>query len=139
MDLAGRLPQQAAEAPRVIEAQHPLLPARTFHRDVDMIVRTHRRIHRQHPQAAGHAQVQQRAAAVHIHQQVLGPPPHLGDALAGQLARDLRRNRPAQIRPAQRHLADAPSFQMRGQTPAGGFDFGQFGHGETGAAGKERR
>lgn len=88
--LAMRLPQQAAEAARVVEAQQ----ATVFQADIDMVVRAHRRVAGQHAQAAGHAQVQHGAAGVGIEQQVFGAAADRGDALAGQFAFDFRRDRP---------------------------------------------
>src|SRR3546814_6628455 len=73
MHFARRLPQQAAEAARIVEAQHPAAAAaRPRERDVEVVVDTHRRVGRKHPQTAGHAQVQQRAAGGGVEQQVLG-------------------------------------------------------------------
>mgnify|MGYP006143025357 CR=1 FL=1 len=40
----------------------------------------------------------------------------------------LGRDRPAQVGTAQGHAGDAAPLQVRGQAPAGGFDFGQLGH-----------
>src|SRR3546814_1834913 len=83
MHFARRLPQQAAEAARIVEAQHPAAAAaRPRERDVEVVVDTHRRVGRKHPQTAGHAQVQQRAAGGGVEQQVLGAAAHRVDALA---------------------------------------------------------
>ena len=100
-----------------------------------MVVRADGRIAGQHPQHAGHAQVQQRAVAgIGVHQQVLGPAADRGDAAAGQLFADLGGNRPAQVGPAQDHAGDPSPLHVRGQAAAGGFDLGKFGHGQLPAA-----
>ena len=121
---ARRLPEQAAEPARVVEAQQ----AAVVECDIDVVMRAYRRALRQHPQAAAHAQVHQRAAGGGIQQQVLGAPAHGIDALAGEPGLDLARNRPAQIRPAQHDARHFAIEQMRHQAAAGGFDFGQLGH-----------
>ncbi len=125
MGFPGRLPQQAAESARVVEAQQ----AAVVQADVHVVVRAHRRIAGQHAQAAGHAQVQQRAADGGIKQQVLGAAAHALDGLPGEQRADLRRNRPAQVGATQDHAVDAAAFQVWGKAAAGGFYFGQFRHG----------
>src|SRR3546814_1006975 len=81
----------AAEAARIVEAQHPAAAAaRPRERDVEVVVDTHRRVGWKHPQTAGHAQVQQRAAGGGVEQQVLGAAAHRVDALARQSFGDVR-------------------------------------------------
>ncbi|KAG0779222.1 hypothetical protein G6F22_010760 [Rhizopus arrhizus] len=126
VDLAGRLPQQAAEAARVVEAQQ----AAIVEADVDVVVRTQRGITGQHAQAAGHAKVQHRAADGGVQQQVLCAPADVLDALTRQQLGHFRWNRPAQVGAAQDHPMHAATLQVRRQAAAGGFDFGQFRHAE---------
>jgi hypothetical protein len=124
------LPQQAAEPARVVEAQN--LSGSTGggrEPDVDVVVRAHGRIRRHHAQAPRHPQVQQRAARLRIEQQVFRATTHGVDALPGQRARHLRRNRPAQVGAAQQHVGDDAAGDVRGKPRAGGFDLGQFRHG----------
>ena len=120
MGLARRLPEQAAEPARVVEAQH----AAGIEGDVDVVMRAHRRVIRQHPQAAGHAQVEQGAAHGGVQQQVLGTPADALDVLFGQQFLDLARDRPAQVGATQQDVFDAASGHVRQQPATGGFDFG---------------
>jgi len=124
MDLACGLPEQAAEAARITETQAPAI----VQHDIDVVVRARRRIAIQHAQAAGHAQMQQRAATVDVQQQVLRAPANVGDAGAVQTSRHGIRNRPAQIMPAQHHLAHRPPQQMRRNAAPGGFYLGKLRH-----------
>ncbi|MOA01797.1 hypothetical protein D3C78_1212200 [compost metagenome] len=77
-------------------------------------------------------------AALGLDQQVLGAAADMLDALAGQPHVEVFGNRPAQAALAHDHAGHPVALQMRGDTAAGGFDFGQFGHGggtgSTGAA-----
>ena len=134
MRLSGRLPQQAAEAPRVGEAQHATV---AHEPDVDVVVRPGRGVAGQHAQAAGHAQVQQGAARGGVEQEVLGAPAHGVDALPREAVGDLGRDRPAQVGAAQQHVAHARAFEVRRQSAARGLDFGQLRH--AGSVGARRR
>ena len=125
------LPQRATEAPRVVEAQH----AGTVERDVEMVVPACGQRRGQHAQAAAHSQVQQCAARVRVEQQVLRAPPHRRDPATWQQGLQLRRERPAQAGAPLHHPGDGVPDQVRRQATAGGFDFGQFGHGQAVARG----
>jgi hypothetical protein len=130
VDLARRLPEQAPEAPRVVEAQDAAFRAPAVGEfQVDVVVRFHRRVARQDAQAAGHAQVEERAADFGVEQQVFRSPTNGIDPPTGEQGRYFRRNRPAQIRTTQHDVGDDAPFNMRCEAAPRGFDFGQFGHG----------
>src|SRR5690606_21838344 len=129
-----------AEASRVGQAQYARRAAAALQGDVDVVVRAGRSVGRQHPQAAGHAQVEQGAAGAGVEQQVLGAPAHGVDALPRQVSPDLGRDRPAQVGTAQDDAQHAPALDVRCQAAARGLDFGQFGHGgSVGARGPRRK
>ena len=93
-----------------------------------MVVRRDGRGRGQYAQGARHAEMQQRAAGLRVHQQVLRAPLDAFDALAAQAGHEFGRNRPAQLRLAHHQLDHAPADQMRREATARGFDFGQLGH-----------
>jgi hypothetical protein len=115
---------QAAEAPRIVE---PHRPARIqFH--VEVIVCLAGGRVRQDQQAAGHAQVQQQVAAFELDYQVFRAPTHALDGLSPRPFRQCARNRPAQPAIMHGQPLDAAAHQVRGNSAAGGFDFGKFRH-----------
>jgi ligand-binding sensor domain-containing protein/signal transduction histidine kinase len=118
------LPEQTAEAARVVETQYAVV----VEHQVDMIVRCRRYAGIEHPQRSGHAEMQERRARVGVQQQVLGAPLGAFDAAADEHPLDLVRNRPAQIRPSQYRAYDDTTFDVRRDPATRGFDFGQFGH-----------
>src|SRR5690606_21724065 len=68
-------------------------------------------------------------------QQVFAAPLDLLDALPAQQLRQVGGNRPAQHGMPHHDAADAAALQMRLDTAAGGFDFGQFRHTRNGLVG----
>jgi hypothetical protein len=63
-----------------------------------------------------------------IQQQVFCAARYRIDFQAAQDFRNIRGNRPAQIRVAYRDIGNMASFQMRRDTPADDFDFREFRH-----------
>ena len=99
---------QAAETPRVVEAQRPV----RIQLQVEVVVFLPRGGIRQHPQAARHPEVQQQIAPLQIHQQVFRAPPHAAHGLTLRPARQVRRA----TRPAQPRLVHAPRARSGGQS-----------------------
>jgi hypothetical protein len=116
---------QAAEAPRVVEAQ----ALAGIEHEVVVVVQQPRRTGRHDAQAAGHAEVRDQRAALELDQQVLGPAVHVEHALPGDLPRELGLDGPAQARLAQVERADRAADQRRADAAPRRFDFGKFRHG----------
>ena len=129
----SRLPEQAAEAARVVQTQ--ALPA--LQHDIHMVVLAQRRIGGDHTQLPRHAQVQQGGTRLHIEQQVFGPPPHRCHRLAGEQGRQFVGHRPAQRGIADNQGVDAPAFHRGRDAATRGFDFGQFRHGQCALRGAQ--
>ncbi len=79
---------------------------------------------------ARHAQMHQEQAAIQIDEQIFAAPPHRQDALA------LQGRRRTTQRPAQgfthEHTLDHRASDAVGKAQTGDFNFGQFGHGQSG-------
>jgi hypothetical protein len=117
--------QQAAEAPRIVEAQR----LSGVELDVHVIVRDARRRGRQHPQTARHAEVQDHRARVRLQQQVLGPAASAANRAANERGARLDVHRPSQSWLVDDEAIDAASHDMGFDAAAGGLDFGKFRHG----------
>ncbi len=113
-------PEHGAEAPRIGVAQGHA----RGQLDVDVLVATGRGAALHQPQAAGHAQVADQRTGLGAQQQVLGAALDADDALSGQAHVQVFGNRPAQAPLAHDHALDALAFEVGGDAPAGGFDFG---------------
>ena len=96
---------------------------------VKVIVLAGCRVGIEHAQAAGHAEMEQGASCLRMHQQIFRAALNGFDALAGQRGDQEYRDRPAQFRLADDELRDALTEQMWRDATAGRFNFGQFGHG----------
>ncbi len=125
--LGQRAPQDGAEAARIAKAQHDGArlgaqrgAGRGGQQQVQVVVRARRRRIGQHPQRAGHAQVDQQPAGrlarrlAHAFQQqvfaaALDPAHHA----LGQPHFQFRIDRPAQAAVAHRDRGDAPPHHMR--------------------------
>lgn len=70
------------------------------------------------------AQVADQRTGLGAQQQVLGAALDADDALSGQAHVQVFGNRPAQAPLAHDHALDALAFEVGGDAPAGGFDFG---------------
>ena len=87
------------------------------------------------PPAPAHAEMKHHGpVAVGVNQAVLRAARQAGDRGAGQPLHQIRRERPAHIRPVGPRGDDPLPFKEPGKTADGGFDFGQFRH-RTEAAG----
>ena len=121
--------ERAAEAARIMKAQQ--LAAIEF--EIDVIVLHRRRKTVQHPESAGHTQVQQQAIAiVEQQQQVLGAALYLIDSPAHQALFEIVRDRPAQAAIPHPHGCQPTADDVGFDAAADGFDFGEFGHGAHG-------
>ncbi|MDV7402023.1 hypothetical protein RZS08_61950, partial [Arthrospira platensis SPKY1] len=67
-------------------------------------------------------------AGIEVEQEILRPPPHCRQTLAGDRRGQVLGHRLAQPRVAHDQGRQAPALDMRPNAPAGGFDFGEFGH-----------
>ena len=121
---AGRLPEPATEAARVVEAQQ----ASRIEHEVDVVVRAQRDVGREHAQRPGHAEVHDHGARLGVQQQVLRAALDRRDALAAQVGGERFRHGPAQCALAHDELAHDASRHVRRDAAARGFDFGQLGH-----------
>src|SRR3990167_2016494 len=120
-------PEQRAEAPWIGVAQGQA----GLQLDVHMLVLGRRQATLDQAQVAGHAQVTDQTAGLGLNQQVFGAPLDTLDALAGQAHIQVFGNRPAQTTLAHNHSANPLTFEKGRDTAAGGFDFRQFGHGQS--------
>ncbi|EXF43084.1 hypothetical protein BAY1663_04502 [Pseudomonas sp. BAY1663] len=120
-------PQQRAEAAWIGIAQR----LAGFEQQVDVLVLGRRQTGINQAQAAGHPQMDDQRAGLEADQQVLGAPLNRLDTLTGQAHVQILGNRPAQAPVAHDHPVDALAEEMRRDTAAGSFDFGEFGHGES--------
>src|SRR5690554_6090425 len=111
-------PQQTAETARITIAQRYIPEYQ-----IKMIVH-HRRLYRfDNAQAAGHAQVNQRAAAGELQQQIFAPSADIQQGLLLDKLGQVRGNGPAQARMANAYGSDFALNNM-GRNPAqGGFYF----------------
>ena len=112
----------AAEPPGIVEAQDPTI----VKQKVNVVVLEQRRVCGEHPQASGHAQMQNEGAPVESNQKVLGATSNAEDLLSLQGPGNFHR-------PAKRRVAYRPGCEMAsgkiGFDPAPcGFDFWKFRH-----------
>ena len=78
---------------------------------------------------AGHAEMhEENVARGQVRQQIFRSPAKPGDGLAVQAAREILRQRPAQIGPAHLDPGEVRALHGRRQTAAHRLDFRQFGH-----------
>lgn len=117
------LPCQQPKAPRIAQAQRDIAK-----NQVHMVMRARRLTGIDHPQAAGHAQMNDHLPGIETQQQVFGPPRHPPEHLSGQTLRQIRRYGQTQPRMAYHQRAERARFDIRTDTPASDFDFGQFWH-----------
>ena len=75
--------------------------------------------------------MRQQRAARPGDEQVLGAAPDGGYWLATQAGLEARRQRPAQTAFAHHHVDECGAHQGWGNAAAGGFYFGEFGHGNV--------
>jgi hypothetical protein len=119
-----RRPQHGAEAPRIVESQH----AARRQTQIDVIVASRRNARGRHPQAAGHAQVDDEGAASGFHEQILGSSADPEDPLAGQFPIESAGYRPAQLALTDGDAVDDLAVQPGFDAAARRFNFGQFRH-----------
>ena len=116
-------PVQAAEATWVVEPQ----ATTGIEQQVVVIVRQQRRGRVEHPQAAGHAEVQDQAAVVQVDDQVLGAATDVPDALACDSRRHPCVDAPAQAGLPQNERGDLPPADDAAYAAARGLDFRKLG------------
>ena len=120
-----QVPEHGTEAARVVITHQMSV----IEDEVEVVVLLRRRVIRQDPHRAGHAQVHDQPLLVsEADQQVFGPPFDGADLQSRQFCGEVGVHRPAQARLAYRDGLDLPAGQVRRQSGADGFDFGQFGH-----------
>ena len=116
-------PQHAAEAARIVEAQH--LPS--IQKNIPMIVHPRRHRGGQHPQTSRHAEMQNQGARIERDQNVLGAPRDAAHRLMAYRLLEICRDRPAQPSFTHDHVDDAPFEQAGRDAAAGGFYFRELG------------
>ena len=98
-----------------------------------MVVRDMRCVAGQHPQAAGHPQVQQQRAGLELEQEIFGTPPGMQDPMAGDSLREVILHAPAQSGLVHIERHDASADCVRLDASSCGLYFGKLGHGEPGS------
>ncbi len=88
--------------------------------------------------AARHAEVHDGRAVRRIEKQVLRPSPDRCHRCAEQIAVDVRADRPAQAAVADDDVFNAFTDEVGRYAAAAGLDFGEFGHGSSVHARKEK-
>jgi hypothetical protein len=119
----GFRPMQTAEAPRIVEPQHPT----AIHANVPVIVALGRGVLLDQAQASRHAEMQDHGAGVDADQNVLCAPLDAAHGLAANGGLEVRSDGPAKAPFAHDDLDDAPLQQSRRNAASRRFYFGELG------------
>ena len=121
----GALPEQATKAAGVGKAQRLAI----IEHHINMVMGHRWLIRLDNPQTAGHTQMQDGGAIGKLQQNIFSPSFNRFNHLAFDQAGQVVGHWPAQAGLTYHQLFNGMSVYMGLNTPAGGFNFGQFRHG----------